>query len=635
MEPRTLRPRASRRRRGGLAALFLILFAAPLVAGDEAVPPSGDGPAPPPGWDRVSPDSLIGAVRWLADDARDGRLTGTPGADAAAAWIANRMEACGLVPAFDGGSFLQEFQATVGVGYGDGNALSLAGVEGGDGLVMEKDYIPFSFSESGTVDVAVVFVGYGITALEYGYDDYADLDVAGKAVLLLRHEPQMNDSTSVFNGTAYTPYATFRTKIQAARDHGAVAMILFTGPESPQYAEDGLEIPEWGQAIGGGDLLAAHIRHPIGERLLETAGVTAGDWVTGVDQTLKPNSFALDGVRIRLVVSMKKDRRSTANVVGLIPGTDPHSGAVLLGAHYDHLGRGNSSSLAPKEMGQVHNGADDNASGTAALLELARVFRSQPPLRRTLVFAAFTGEEMGLLGSSHLASNPPVPLETVQAMVNMDMVGRPRDKTLTIGGVATSPAFGPILDAVEALSPLTFSHSRSGFGASDHTSFYVKDVPVLFFFSGLHEDYHKPSDDWEKIDTQGITEATRVMYAVVRDLADRAQTVQFVKAAEDSAGGHGEGQGFGRGYGPYLGTIPDFGDYEGGVKLAGVREGSPAEKAGIRGGDVVIRFGGRDIADLYEYTDALRAHKAGDSVTIVVLRDAQEVTLTAVLGTRE
>jgi len=595
------------------------------------------GASPPPeGAELVSPDSLINAVHWLADDAREGRMTGEPGGEAAAHWIADRMKAYGLEPAGDDGTYFQNLEATVGVGFGDENTLSLNGLEEMEEiqhLALNEDYVPFAFSESGTVDAPLVFAGYGITAPEYDYDDYQGIDVKGKAVLVLRHEPQVNDTTSVFNGSSHTPHAAFRDKARNAKEHGAVAILIFTGPESAEYEQDKLMKPEWGQAIGGSDILAAHVSKEIGEALLTHTGTDVRDWVHEVDADLKPRSFEFGpDVSVHLVVSMNKDRKATENVVGKLPGTDPGAGALILGAHYDHLGFGNSSSMAPDRIGEIHNGADDNASGTSAVLELARVFASQPRLRRTLYFAAFTGEELGLIGSSYMAIHPPVPLETVQAMLNLDMVGRPRDHKLTIGGVGTSPAFDAAIKAADEASPLELVESKGGFGASDHTMFYVKDVPVLFFFSGLHEDYHKPSDDWQKIDREGITDATRVVYDIAVDLAQRDDRVTFAKADEDDHPHSGTGGG---GYGPYLGTIPDFGEQEHGVKLAGVRDGSPADKAGIRGGDVVVRFDHREINDLYDYTEALRAHQPGDTVEIVVLRDGAEVTLQATLGTRE
>jgi len=575
-------------------------------------------------------------VRWLADDAREGRMSGTPGAEAAADWIAERFREAGLVPAGDNGGYLDWFEETVGIGFGDDNSLVLSGPEGSDSLVLETDYEPFAFSESGSVDVPIVFAGYGITAPEYGYDDYAGLDVEGKAVLVLRHEPQQDDSTSVFDGAVHSTYAAFRTKATNAQAHGAVALLLFTGPASAEYEEDRLVQPRFGEALGGTDILAVQVRKEIGEALLAEAGIDASDWVESVDADLTPRSAPLpDEDTVALTVSLAKERKQMANVVGILPGTEADLGAVLVGAHYDHLGRGNSASLAPKQIGEIHNGADDNASGTAAVVELARVFSLVDRPLRSVVFAAFVGEEEGLLGSAHMTREPPVPLDSLQAMINLDMVGRPKNGKLFVGGVGSSPTFATLIEEEDEESPLTLEPSQSGVGASDHTSFYLKGVPVLFLFSGLHGDYHKPSDDWEKIDPDDLAAVTRLAYDLTLDLADRPERVEYVRAAADTSDNPHMGVSTGRGYGPYLGTIPDFGDHEGGVLLAGVQPGSPAEKAGIREGDMVVRFDGVEIPDLYAYTDALRAHKPGDQVTIVVLRDGEEVELEATLGSRE
>ncbi len=418
----------------------------------------------------ISADSLISGVRWLADDAREGRMTGGPGADAAAAWIASRFASAGLTPAGDDGTFLQRYDATIGVRLGEGNALAFDGVPDLGPLQVEKDYIPFGFSENDTLDVPLVFAGYGITSEEYDYDDYAGLDVKGKAVLVLRHEPQQNDTSSVFAGTSWTDHAIFRNKAVNARDHGAVALIIFTPPKSAEYETDKLTALSGAEGIGGGSVVAVQVKKEVGEALLRKVGVDVNTWVEEVDRDLKPRSAAGPAeMKVRLAVTIAKDRRPTANVVGMLRGSDPSAGAVILGAHYDHLGRGNSSSLSPDEIGQVHNGADDNASGSSALVELARVFAAEPRLRRTLVFAAFSGEELGILGSSYFASHPPVALDSVQAMINMDMVGRPKDNKITVGGVGSSPGFADeVKQAGEAVG-LGVSTSKSGYGASDHT----------------------------------------------------------------------------------------------------------------------------------------------------------------------
>ena len=620
-----------------LAAPIAFPFASPAASPARPDSPARpEGSAPLSGPARISADSLMASVRWLADDARRGRMTGSAGEEAAAEWIAERFARAGLEPAGDGGTYFQGYVATIGIEYGDDNRLVVEGLHGLGMFSVKHDFIPFGFSASGEIEANVVFAGYGITDEKTGYDDYAGIDAEGKIVLALRHEPQQKNPHSGFDGTGWSRHALFRTKAINAREHGAAGILLFTGPLSDAYEDDDLVRLSGDQGLGGSRILAAHIKSDIGEDFLETAGVDVEAWMRRVDETLEPNSFPLDdAVRVKMGISLVTERRPTQNVVARIPGRDPSAGAVLLGAHYDHLGVGRMGSLAPKTVGEIHNGADDNASGVAALVELARVLASGEPPERTVVFAAFSGEELGLLGSAHMTDAPPVPLDELQVMVNMDMIGRPQGNAVTVGGTGTSPEFDPLIDRLAEASPLDVKKDASGYGASDHTSFYAKDVPVLFFFSGLHSDYHRPSDDWDRIDREGFLEVTRMVHDAVVDLANRPERVEFARAAEDRDGPHGSGSP-GRGYGPYLGTIPDFADREDpGVALTGVREGSPAEMAGIRGGDVVIRFAGREIGDLYDYTDALRSKEPGDAVEVVVLRDGGEVVLRAVLGRRE
>jgi hypothetical protein len=514
-----------------LAAIFF-LGVGLLTAGTPESTARETAPTVPDGRNLISADTLISSVRWLADDAREGRMTGTPGAEAAARRIAERFQTYGLSPGGDDGSFMQSLTVSVSVGFGDTNDLSIRGVDRVSDLHLGQDYVPFSFSDNGTVSVPIVFAGYGITAKNLGYDDYEGLDVEGKAVLVLRHEPRQDDPKSVFNGTENSRHAFFRDKARNAREHGAAAMLLFTGPASKEYLRDRLGKPDWGLTMGGESLMAAHVKHRVGEALLETAGVDVGEWVEVVDETLEPNSFELGpDVGLRLVVVMEKDRRQSANVVGLLPGTDSEAGAVVVGAHYDHLGLGDYASMTPAKTGEIHNGADDNASGTAVLVEMARVFSTTSPMRRTLVFAAFTGEEMGLQGSAHMARiGSPVPVDEIQAMINVDMVGRPRNHKVLVGGVETSPQFEAVLDRIARGSFVELKPGPMGaMHMSDHASFYDRDVPVLFFFSGLHDDYHTPDDDWEKINPEGITETARIIYSTLRNLADRTDRVEFVE----------------------------------------------------------------------------------------------------------
>ena len=320
------------------------------------------------------------------------------------------------------------------------------------------------------------------------------------------------------------------------------------------------------------------------------------------------------------------------NVLAALPGRDPalRDEWVVVGAHYDHLGLGERGSLAPSPRGQIHHGADDNASGTSGVLELARLAATRTRgFKRSVLFATFAGEELGLLGSSYFANHPTVPAGAMVAMINMDMIGRPRNGRVFVGGVGTSPALKPALDELNRRVGLQLDYSDSGFGSSDHTPFTVKQIPVLFFFSGLHGDYHKPTDTADKIDAQGARRVLSLVYLMVERLATDRSRPAWTAVAEDSPSGGG-----GAGYGPYFGSIPDFGDAGGGVLLADVRPGSPAAKAGLQAGDLLVEFDGKPIQNLYDFTDALRAKKPGDAVRVVVRRNGMPVTATVLLEAR-
>lgn len=318
------------------------------------------------------------------------------------------------------------------------------------------------------------------------------------------------------------------------------------------------------------------------------------------------------------------------NVVGLLPGTHPdlRDEAVVIGAHYDHLGTGGFGSLAPGEEA-IHNGADDNASGVGALLRVAELLADRP-LPRTVVFVAFTGEEFGLIGSAHYASHPVVPLDRTTAMLNMDMVGRLADRPLILYGSGTAEEWPALLERVARDHEIRLSINEEGFGPSDHTSFYGNEVPVLHFFTNAHEDYHRPSDDWQKIDTEGVEHIARLVADVAADLGSRHARLTLLRGA-----GAPPAAGEGPGYGAYLGSVPDFTPVERGVRLTGVGPGSPAETAGIRGGDIIVGFGEMDIGDLYDLTAALRAHKPGDTVEVAVLREGRHLVFPVQLASRD
>ena len=292
-------------------------------------------------------------------------------------------------------------------------------------------------------------------------------------------------------------------------------------------------------------------------------------------------------------------------------------------------------SLAPSLVGTIHPGADDNASGTAGVIELARWFAAQPKQKRGILFLSFAGEELGLLGSSYYVNHPELPLGKDVAMINMDMIGRVRDGKLFIGGVGTGTTLKKMLDEAAPKYPLHIDYSEAGYGSSDHTSFTTKQVPVLFFFSGLHADYHKPSDTWDKIDAPDAVQVLRLVADVGEELREANDRPQFVRIKEPEHGGDVAGSSGHAGYGPDFGSIPDFGEGVKGVKFADIREGSPAAKAGLKAGDVMVEFDGKPIQNLYDFTYALRAKKPGDEVLVKVMRGSELVQAKVLLTKRK
>lgn len=326
--------------------------------------------------------------------------------------------------------------------------------------------------------------------------------------------------------------------------------------------------------------------------------------------------------------------RPTQNVAAILRGSDPalRDEVVILGAHYDHLGREPHSALDPQAGDAIRPGADDNASGTAVVLELARALAQQPP-RRSVLFVLFSGEELGLLGSLHFVDHSPVSLERIQAMVNFDMVGRLRNDRLIVYGIGTAAEMSVLVDSANTgPAPLALAKVPDGFGPSDHASFYAKGIPVLHLFTDLHEHYHRATDTPETINYAGAERVARYAERVTRLLADRDGRLTPIRSAPPVASGGSSSSGTAA----YFGSVPDMAATEGvvGMRLTGITPGSPADKAGLKAGDVVIEFGGKPVKDLYEYTDALRSHRPGDVVEVVVLRDGRRMTFTATLGRR-
>ena len=331
--------------------------------------------------------------------------------------------------------------------------------------------------------------------------------------------------------------------------------------------------------------------------------------------------------------SGRTEPRRSQNVVAILRGRDAvlREEYIVVGAHFDHLGRSTTFAQDPDAKDAIRNGADDNASGTAAVLELARLFAKTPP-RRSVIFANFSGEELGLLGSQYFVEHPPVPIGRIVAMLNFDMIGRLKNDRLTVFGTATATEFKALLDSANAASSngsFTLSGVGDGFGPSDQSSFYAKDIPVLHFFTDQHEDYHRATDDVEKINSAGAARVVDLAHKVARSIANRPTHLTFVKTAAPARSMSRQGSQ------TYLGSVPDMSATDVvGLRLMGVRPDSPADKGGLKTGDVIVEFGGKVVKDLYGYTDALYAHQPGDVVKVVVMRDGKRVELSVTLGRR-
>jgi aminopeptidase YwaD len=578
----------------------------------------------------VSAERITRHVQFLASDKLEGRRAGTPAADEAANYIAGEFRRYGLKPASAAG-FLQPFTFVAGVKLGARNSFEVKTATGSRSLKVGEEFMPLAFSPSNPAAGEVALVGYGISAPELHYDNYAGVDVAGKVVMILRGSPDGDNPHGRF--TDYTmPGLEIQNKTLKAREKGARGVIFVSGEQS--FQQDRLSRLRHDLNFLDSGIPTVAVSREVARSMLESSRVALSE----VERQAKEaaSSTLLKDLTVSFKTDVVKIEGKGANVVGIIEGSDPRlaSEYVVIGAHYDHLGMGGPESLAPNPEGQIHHGADDNASGTSGLLELARVMAAdRAKLKRSVVLIAFSGEEMGLLGSGAYTRNPVAPLASTVAMLNMDMIGRLRNGSLFIGGVGTSPAWKPILEKLNgplqatartaetgSQSQFQLSLGEDGFGPSDHQSFYVKDVPVLFFFTGTHDDYHKPSDTADKINAEGLRQVAEFVRNIAQAVANEPQRVAFTRVKTES-------KPTGRGFRVYLGTVPNYSDQSDGMKLDGVRPGSPAERAGLRAGDIVVKLARIPIKNVYDYTYALGEMRPGDEVEIIIKREGREMSL--------
>jgi hypothetical protein len=652
-------------------------------------------------------DSAPGAERlrahitYLASDKLEGRRTGSAGANMAAEYVAREFARYGLrrsigrdlpgmsiLEADSPRRYMQEFPFVAGVELGKNNsmlftprALATTTVPGETAIVQSsaraasldlrpgEDWMPLGFSASASLPATpAIFVGYGIKADELNYNDYAGAQVKNHIAIVLAGTPDGENPHGRF-----ARYADVRLKAIAAREQGAAALVVIA--EEENFKDDRLARLSYDNSGGEAGLPVVVVSRQVAARFLELSGsAQLTEFERKLRELIKPApAVSTDQSEVRLKIiqplnfslslSTEIVRRNAPayNVIGILDGSDPilKNEAIVIGAHYDHLGRGGEGSLAARE-GDIHHGADDNASGVAGMLELARIFSAERArMKRTLVFVAFSGEEEGLLGSNYYVNHPIVPLGQTVAMINMDMIGRMKaDRKLIVGGVGTTQEWKPWIEKenttihaqvkdsgrrkIERPSTNTAGGSAAGndipkitgnflkrfdltlnedgFGPSDHSSFYAKQVPVLFFWTGTHEDYHKPSDTAEKINYEDEARIISFVADIVRLIDASAKRPMYTVAKSES-------QGRSMGFRVYLGTIPNYSESNDGLKLDGVREDSPAAKAGLKAGDRIVKLAGREVRNVYDYTYALGEMKAGQEYEVEAIRGSETLRL--------
>lgn len=561
-------------------------------------------------------------ISFLASDKLKGRDSGTEELFGAAVYISDEFKNYGLEPLFKDG-FLQEFPFVKTIELTDKNSLSFSTNGSEVELKLREDYITVPFSGNTDVNASLVFAGFGISASDLNYDDYSGIDVKNKIVIVFRNTPEPAVAHSGFD--AHSP---LRKKSSVARDKGAAGIIFINPYDSNKTSDDLVEFSfDRGGAMS--DFSVQSVKRIFIEELLHNEGINLIDVYNKILESKQPSSFELKNSSAKISTEVKEVEAVSWNVAGYLEGKDPElkNELIIIGAHFDHLGMGGEGSLYRGDEPQIHNGADDNASGTTGVLELAEKFASRKNnLKRSIVFITFSGEELGLLGSNYFVNNLPFPVEDAITMVNMDMIGRLKDSSLIVYGTGTSSDWKDILNNYNKYGfKLTFNDE--GFGPSDHSSFYGKKIPVLFFFTGTHEDYHKPSDDTEKINFAGEKDILNYVYDIVTAIDKNPVRPDYLLVEKKESG-----QMFARKV--YVGTVPDFASNVDGYKISGVSEGSPAQLAGLQGGDIIISFGGKKISNIYDFTYALGDFVPGDEVDVIVKRGEDEIAFKVKLASK-
>lgn len=604
----------------------------------------------------VAPDAALRRLEkdifYLAGDECEGRGTETKGILKAGQYVADAFKAAGLKPAGTDGYF-QPFAINGPAKLGSPNTLRFAGPDGVKiDLKYGAEFTPTGLSAAGKVAGGVVFVGYGVRAPKLNYDDYAGVDVAGKVVVVLRRTPKADDKDNVFEKDVAAQHAALVTKIAAATAAKATAIVFVN---DATYAKTGDPLMDFRYAGQAGTLPAVHVKREVVDRLLAGRGKKLADIEAAIEKGLKPRSIDLDGWAAAGEVTVTRGKLPARNVVAVAEGAGPLAGeTVVVGAHYDHLGYGETGSLGGKDgKGKLHYGADDNGSGTTGLMELARRIGGRADRQgRRIVFVAFAGEERGLFGSIHYCKEPPFPLASTVFMLNMDMIGRvvavedkPAGKVdkreekgpvvkkdrIVIYGTGTAEGLDEVVDATNEKFGFKVLKIPGGTGPSDHDSFYRKKIPVLFFFTGTHKDYHRPSDTPDKVNLAGLNKVVGFAEVCINHYAAAPARPKYLATkggwedpTEERPNRTGRPAAM-----PRLGFMP--GDYSGtdGVLVGGVSPGGAAEKGGVKEDDIIVSVAGKPVTDMTSYMTVMAGQKPGVEIEIVVRRKDKKVTLKA------
>lgn len=603
-----------KRIRGVVLAMILVLVPGLVAAQDKYEK----------GEKSITERELRHYVRTLASDRYEGRLSGTKYCDKAAKYIEAELKKMKLseLPGIEG--CLSEFEIDMPPAIEDTTRLGMRAGSSREVFKVRNAYLPVPFSANAEAQGGVVFAGYGITAPEYEYDDYAGVDAKGKIVIIMRNEPQKNAVASKFKGKEYTKHARFSEKALNAQKHGAAGVVFVTDPVDFDRSTNefrGLRIGK----VEGIAIPVVFARLPVADWAFRYGPKALEYLQKEIDSDCKPRSFEFEKLTAEIRVQLRHYKAQTYNVIACCKGSDPALADeyIVIGAHYDHLGRGLFGLQWQYVKLPVCNGADDNASGTAVVMEMAEAFgmlKKKP--KRSVLFVLFSGEERGLLGSKAFVENPPVPIEKIAFMMNFDMVGRSRGMVY-VSGAGTASGFFEIVNGAnrEIRMPLKIRESIGG--GSDHVPFYRKKIPVLYFATGMHEDYHKSTDDWDKLNYEDMEKIARIGFRAAADIADLNERPQFIEAthpAERVA---------------YLGVeAEDVSEPGTGALVKEIVAGSPAEKAGVKEGDVVVEFGGRVVHCVEDLKETLFEKTQGEEIEIVILRGEEELRLKIKLGKR-